>query len=100
VRQTGTVAEVRRWGIDERRFRLEVSNWRDDIAGPFRVVSTESVNGLRRVTITLDGDGRLNEVLAAIMAQGSAIHACDRIEPDLEEAFARLLAAESARVSA
>ena len=29
------------------------------------------------------------------MAQGGVIHACDRIEPDLEEAFARLLANES-----
>ena len=34
VRQVGTIAEVRRWGIDEHQFRLEVGNWRDGIAWP------------------------------------------------------------------
>lgn len=97
VRQTGTIAEVRRWGVDERQFRLDVTNWRDDIAGPFRVVSVETINGIRRVVVALDGDGRLNDVLAAVMAQGGVLHACDRVEPDLEEAFARLLSAEAAK---
>jgi ABC-2 type transport system ATP-binding protein len=100
VRQTGTIAEVRRWGVDERQFRLDVTNWRDDIAGPFRVVSVERINGIRRVVVALDGDGRLNDVLAAVMAQGGVLHACDRVEPDLEEAFARLLSAETAKARA
>jgi ABC-2 type transport system ATP-binding protein len=97
VRQIGTVAEVRRWGIDERQFRLEVANWNDGITGPFRVVTAERLNGIRRVVVALDGDGRLDDVLKAVIAQGGAIHSCDRIEPDLEEAFSRLLAMESAR---
>jgi ABC-2 type transport system ATP-binding protein len=97
VRQIGTVAEVRRWGIDERQYRLEVGNWRDEIAGPFRVVSAESVNGIRRVVVALDAERVLDDVLKAVMAQGGVVHACDRIEPDLEEAFSRLLATESTR---
>jgi ABC-2 type transport system ATP-binding protein len=97
VRQVGTVAEVRRWGIDERQYRLEVGNWRDEIAGPFRVVSAESVNGIRRVVVALDAERVLDDVLKAVMAQGGVVHACDRIEPDLEEAFSRLLATESTR---
>jgi ABC-2 type transport system ATP-binding protein len=97
VRQVGTVAEVRRWGIDERQYRLEVGNWRDEIAGPFRVVSAESVNGIRRVVVALDTERVLDDVLKAVMAQGGVVHACDRIEPDLEEAFSRLLATESTR---
>ncbi len=100
VRQVGTVAEVRRWGIDERQFRLEVGSLNDDITGPFRVVSTERVNGVRRFVIALDGNGRLDDVLKAVMAQGGMVYACDRIEPDLEEAFSRLLADESARGNA
>ncbi len=100
VRQVGTIGEVRRWGVDERQFRLEVGNWRDEIAGPFRVVSSERINGIRRVVVALDGDGRLDDVLRAVMSQGGTIHACDRIEPDLEEAFSRLLAQESSRVDA
>jgi ABC-2 type transport system ATP-binding protein len=100
VRQTGTIAEVRRWGVDERQFRLDVTNWREDIAGPFRVVSVERINGIQRVVVALDGDGRLNDVLAAVMAQGGVLHACDRVEPDLEEAFSRLLSAEAAKAHA
>ena len=97
VRQVGSVAEVRRWGIDERRFRLEVSNWRDGLTGPFHVVSIERINGLQRVIVELEGDGRLNDVLSAVMVAGGIVHACDRIEPDLEEAFARLLREERAK---
>jgi ABC-2 type transport system ATP-binding protein len=100
VRQVGTIAEVRRWGVDERQFRLEVGNWRDEISGPFRVVSSERINGIRRVVVSLEGDGRLDDVLKAVMGQGATIHACDRIEPDLEEAFSKLLAQESSRTDA
>lgn len=100
VRQVGTIDEVRRWGIDERRFRIEFENGRDEITGPFRIVSTERANGHRRVVVAVDGKGSLDDVLRSMMAQGAAIHACDRIEPDLEEAFARLLAQENQRASA
>ncbi len=97
VRQVGTIAEVRRWGIDDRRFRLDVANGRGEITGPFRVVATESVNGMRRVVVALDRGARLDDALKAVMAQGGTIEGCDRIEPDLEEAFSRLLAEETAR---
>ena len=97
VRQVGTVAQLRRWGMSERQVRLEVSHWHEGIAGPFRTVSVERVDGVHRVTVTLDGDGRLNDVLAAVMAQGAVIHACDRVESNLEEAFARFLREEKAK---
>jgi hypothetical protein len=96
----GTVADVRRWGITERQFRLEVSDWREEVAAPFRIVSSEIVGGVRRVVVALEGDGRLDDLLKSVMAQGGRIESCDRIEPDLEEAFSRLLAAESARATA
>jgi len=100
VRQVGTIAEVRRWGIDERQFRLEVSNLRGELAGPFRLVSAEHGDGIRRFVVALDPDRRLDDVLKAVMAQGGVVHSCDRVEPDLEEAFSRLLATQSARESA
>jgi ABC-2 type transport system ATP-binding protein len=100
VRQVGTIAEVRRWGINERQFRLEVSRWSADLAPPFRIVSSELVSGVRKVVVAVDGDGRLDDLLKTVMAQGGTIEACDRIEPDLEEAFSRLLAAETARGAA
>jgi ABC-2 type transport system ATP-binding protein len=97
VRQVGTIGEVRRWGVTEHQFRLDVSHWRDELAAPFRIVSSERVGDIRRVVVAVDGDGRLGDLLESVIAQGGTIEACDRIEPDLEEAFSRLLAAESAR---
>jgi len=100
VRQVGTVSEVRRWGIDERQFRLEVSHWQQDVVAPFHTVSSERIGDLRRLVVAAEGDARLDDLLKSVMAQGGKIESCDRIEPDLEEAFARLLAAEAARGSA
>jgi len=94
VLQVGTVAEVRRWGIQDRRFRLEVGRWPEGLEGPFRVVSEEKINGTHRVTVALDGEARLDELLRAVLSEGVALHACDRIEPDLEDAFSRILEAE------
>jgi ABC-2 type transport system ATP-binding protein len=94
VRQIGSVQEVRRWGVHERRFRLEVGNWPIGLAGPFRVVTEEPLNGIRRVTIALDPDARLDDVLRLLLSAGGVVHACDRLEPDLEDAFSRILESE------
>ena len=94
IRQVGSVSEVRRWGIQDRRFRLEVGRWPEGLEGAFRVLSEESIDGIRRVTVALDAGARLDELLRAVLSQGVALHACDRIEPDLEDAFSRILEAE------
>ncbi len=96
VREIGTVQEVRRWGINERRFRLEVGSWPAEVSGPFHVVTDEPLNGVRRVTVALDGGARLDDVLRLLLAAGAIVHACDRVEPDLEEAFSRILKSETA----
>jgi len=62
--------------------------------------ASESQPAQARVEKRLDPDRRLDDVLKAVMAQGGVVHSCDRVEPDLEEAFSRLLATESARGSA
>ena len=100
VREIGTVEEVRRWGINDRRFRLEVASWPAELSGPFHVVSDEPLNGIRRVTVALDGDARLDDVLRLLLSAGAVVHACDRVEPDLEDAFSRILQSEAAGESA
>jgi ABC-2 type transport system ATP-binding protein len=97
IRQVGTASQLRRWGMSERQVRLEVSDWHEGIAGPFRIVHAERIDGVHRVTVALEGDGRLNDVLAAVMGQGVVVHSCDRVEPDIEEAFARFLREEKAK---
>ena len=64
------------------------------------MVAIERIDGISRVTVALDGDGRLDDILKAVMAKGGTIHVCDRVEPDLEEAFSRLLAEASDRINA
>ncbi len=94
VRQVGSVADVRRWGMTERRFRLEVSRWPPTLDGPFQVLSDDPVDGMRRVVVSLAGDARLDDLLRAVLDAGAGIESCERLEPDLEEAFSRILAAE------
>ena len=77
------------------RFRLDVTRWPDAIRG-VEVVANEPREGGRRVTIAMPRDARLNDVLRQLLAADVAVEACDRVEPDLEDAFARILAAEEA----
>ena len=92
VRQVGTVDEVRRWGIQEHLFLLETDAGGPDPRGPFRIVSEETVNSTRKLTLSLDEGARLDDLLRAVMAQGIVVHGCDRVESDLEAAFSRILA--------
>jgi ABC-2 type transport system ATP-binding protein len=94
VRQVGTVPEVRRWGVRERQFRLELGPESDLPSGPFRVVSDESSAESRRVTVSLREGASLEDLLRAVLGSGCELRACDRIEPDLEAAFARILRSE------
>ena len=99
VRQVGTVDEVRRWGVRERRFRLQVAQWRGLPAGPWRQVSVKELpEGESEVEVTLEDEGVFEDLLRSLLAAGAGIRACDRIEPDLEEAFSRILAQEGAAV--
>jgi len=94
VRQVGTVPEVRRWGVRERQFRLELGPENGTLSGPFRIVSDDRSGGARIVTVSLHEGAQLPDLLRAVMSSGCGLRACDRVEPDLEEAFSRILRAE------
>ena len=97
VRQVGTVDEVRRWGVRERRLRLQVARWRGLPPGPWRQISTRELpDGGTEVEVTLDEERAFEDLLRALLAAGVGVRACDRIEPDLEDAFSRILAREEA----
>jgi hypothetical protein len=44
--------------------------------------------------VALESEGAFEDLLRALLAAGVGVRACDRIEPDLEEAFSRILAQE------
>jgi len=95
VRQIGTVAEVRRWGVRDRVYRIEVEGWTGALGGPFRVVGDGTEDGLRRIVVAVEPGTSLHDVLAAIVATGARLRACDEQQPDLEQAFSRIVGAES-----
>lgn len=98
VRQVGTVEEVRHWGVHELRFKLELTGGTADLpGGPFRKVSEERADGARRVVVALDPGFTLDGLLRRLLDAGFSIGACDRLEPDLEEAFSRILDSEKGK---
>jgi ABC-2 type transport system ATP-binding protein len=94
VREIGSVQEVRRRGVHGESYRLELDPSPLALAGPFRTRSDATADGVRRVTLTLAPGARLDDVLRELLAAGAGIRSCDRIEPDLEQAFSRILEAE------
>jgi ABC-2 type transport system ATP-binding protein len=94
VRQMGTVAEVRQWGVREQRFRMELEEAAGPLSGPFRATSDEQEAGTRKMEVVLEPGARLDDLLKALMAAGVRIKACDRMEPDLEDAFSRIAQSE------
>jgi ABC-2 type transport system ATP-binding protein len=95
VRQIGTVDEVRRWGVNVERFVLELAKTARELAGPFTVESDRTANDVRSIEISLEAGNTLDDALRALLDQGVSIRSCGRSEPDLEDAFTRILAAES-----
>jgi ABC-2 type transport system ATP-binding protein len=95
VRQIGTLSEVRRWGMREQLHRLEVDPVPDRIEGPFRALEDVTDGGVRRLTVALEEGARLDDLLRSLIGAGIRIRVCDRIEPDLEEAFSRILESET-----
>ncbi len=95
IRETGTPAEIRGLGLKERRYRIELSGAQGPLTGPFRVVGDEMAAGRRRLTVTLEDDAGLDDLLRGVIGAGASVLACDRVEHDLEEAFTRILARES-----
>jgi ABC-2 type transport system ATP-binding protein len=96
IREVGSVSQVRRWGLSERLLRVEVERWPPGTAGPFRAVSDEPADGSgRRVVLSLHEGASLNDVLTGLIGAGVVLRSCDRVEPDLEEAFSRILGADA-----
>jgi ABC-2 type transport system ATP-binding protein len=87
----GTVDEIRDLGLDGARYRFHVDRWPDGLAGPFRELESEPLEGGVRVTIALDAGADLGGAIEPILAAGTTLRSCERSEPDLEDAFARIV---------
>jgi len=93
VREMGTVDHVRRWGLKEERFTLEIDS-RGAIEGPFEVLSDETINGSRKLTVSLAKGAGFEDMVRSLLSAGVGLHSCSRDEPDLESAFERILDSE------
>jgi ABC-2 type transport system ATP-binding protein len=94
VRQVGTVDQVKRWGLRTRRFTVELAPGDERLAGPFTIESDETRDDARRLVVALPDHVEFEELIRSLLASGVRVRACDRIEPDLEQAFSRILAHE------
>jgi ABC-2 type transport system ATP-binding protein len=97
VREIGTVDEVRRWGFEGRHFILEIAPGAGELRGPFQVLSDEVVDGQRKVRVSLVEGAEFNVMMRSLLEAGVGVRSCDRDEPDLEEAFERIIEAEKER---
>jgi ABC-2 type transport system ATP-binding protein len=97
VLEEGTAGEIRLRGSEERRFALEVELEAVLPPGPFRVVTEEAGTGRRRLLVALDDGAGLEALLRPLVQAGVRLHACDRVEPDLEEVFARIVGSDRER---
>jgi ABC-2 type transport system ATP-binding protein len=93
VRESGTVEQVRRWGLGQERFVIETDPGQETIEGPFRIVDDESHDGRRRMILTLEAGADFEDMMRALMAAGIGLHSCEREQADLESAFERILGA-------
>jgi len=93
MRQVGTVDEVRHWGVQQHRYQLTLAV-ETMPAGPFEVLERDTVDGRHRFLITLEPQAELPQLLDVLHAAGIAVFGCDRVEPDLEEAFSRIVDAD------
>jgi len=95
VRQIGTVLEVRRWGVRERVFRIELEPHEGPLAGPYRAIEDAAEAGVRRLVLAVEPEVSLHDVLAALVGAGARVRTCSEEQPDLEQAFSRIVGAEA-----
>ncbi len=61
------------------------------------MLERETVEGRNRFLLALEASAELPQLLDFLHASGIAVFGCDRVEPDLEDAFSRIVDAENAR---
>jgi ABC-2 type transport system ATP-binding protein len=91
IRETGPVESVRRFGLEQARYRISMRGGPDELPGPFVIEEQEHLDGLRRLQIRLQPGAGLHEVMYAWMEAGVTIVDCDHLEANLEAAFRRVL---------
>ncbi|MEW5806781.1 MAG: ABC transporter ATP-binding protein [Acidobacteriota bacterium] len=92
VKEIGSVERIRRIGLKGRLFALEVHNLPPEVRGNYRIIrEAKTSNGNILIEVSFEGNGELSSLLETIIGKGGKVISCDRIEPDLEEAFSRIL---------
>ena len=95
MRQVGTLDEVRHWGVQQRRYQLTLAV--DTLpVGPYDLLARETIEGRNRFLLALEPAAELPQLLDVLHGAGIAVFGCDRVEPDLEDAFGRIVDAEDA----
>jgi ABC-2 type transport system ATP-binding protein len=99
VREVGTPAELRRWGLRRRSFRLRVAGLGESpppmLSERGSAVPDEGPG--RWYEGALDRDEPLETLLAAVRQAGGEVLDCSPLEGDLEDVFSRIVECEEER---
>jgi hypothetical protein len=79
----------------DRVYHIAVEPFAGGLPGPYRVLEDAAHEGARRLVVAVDRGTALHDVLAAIVGAGARLRSCDEVEPDLEQAFSRIVRAEA-----
>ena len=92
IREIGTVERIRRIGLTGWMYSLEVQDLPPEIRGKFKITrEKKTTNGNIIIEVSFEEQGGLNILLETIMKNGGKILSCDSLEPDLEDAFSRIV---------
>ncbi len=92
IKETGTVERIRRIGLTGWIYSIEVQGLPDEARKMFKITAErKTMNGNTIIEVSLGKQGDLHLLLKAIMEGGGRIISCDRMEPDLEDSFSRII---------
>ncbi len=92
IKETGTVERIRRIGLTGWIYSIEVQGLPDEVRKMFTITAErKTMNGNLIIEVSLEKQGDLHLLLEAIMKGGGRIISCDRMEPDLEDSFSRII---------
>ena len=90
--EVGTVEQVRRWGVADSAYELTLAGGVAPPESLCRIVERFDEGRRERFHVVMRSEVGLHELLAGCVAAGARIEGCRPFEPNLEQAFAKILA--------
>ena len=95
IKEIGTVERIKRLGLKGALYSIEVQGLPVAVRERFTILREKRTNnGNIIIEVSFERDSELSEILETIIVNGGKVLSCDRIEPDLEDAFSKIVKGE------